>query len=82
MKISKNKTIATLIALILMTITFTASIMAGLPVANALTHTESDTHAFITVSPNPVGVGQTITVMYWLVQLRPAVRFEPRRCLA
>ncbi len=48
MKISKNKTTATFIALILMTTIITASIMSGLPVANALIHTESDTHAFIT----------------------------------
>ena len=71
MKISKNKTMATFIALILMTTTITASIMAGLPGANALTHTESPTNAFITCAPNPVGVGQTITVIYWLVQIRP-----------
>ena len=71
MKISKNKTTATFIALILMITIFTTSIMSGLPVANALIHTESDTHAFITVSPNPIGVGQTMTVMYWLVQLNP-----------
>ena len=71
LQISKNKTMATLIALILMTTTITASIMASLPTANALTHTESPTSAFITVSPNPIGVGQTLYVMYWLVQIRP-----------
>ena len=71
MKISKNKTMATLIALILMSTTISASIMASLPTANALTHTESPSSAFITVSPNPIGVGQTLYVMYWLVQIRP-----------
>ena len=62
---------AILIAIVLITTIISASIMAGLPLTNALTHTESNTNAFITVSPNPVGVGQTITVMYWLVQADP-----------
>ena len=67
----KNKTMAILIAIILMITTFSVSIMADVPVANALTHTESDTNAFITVSPNPIGVGQTMFIMYWLIQANP-----------
>ena len=66
----QNKTMATLIAFLLMS-TITASTMTCLPIANALTHTESGTNAFITVSPNPIGVGQSMYVMYWLVQTRP-----------
>jgi hypothetical protein len=66
----KNKTIATLIALIL-TLTMIFSTIAYLPATNALTHTESNTYAFVTVSPDPVGLGQTMTVMFWLVEMNP-----------
>ena len=66
----KNKTIATLITLILMS-TIAISTIAYLPPASALTHTESNTYSFITVSPNPVGIGQPMTIMFWLVEMNP-----------
>jgi hypothetical protein len=66
----ENKTIVTLIALML-TLSMGISTTVFLPSVTALTHTESDTYAFITVSPNPVGIGQTMTVMYWLVEMNP-----------
>jgi hypothetical protein len=66
----KNKAVVTLIAIILV-LSMSITTLAYLPSANALTHTESDTFAFITVSPDPVGIGQTMTVMYWLVEMNP-----------
>jgi hypothetical protein len=63
-KISRNKTAAA-IALIL-ALTFAISLIA-LPPANA--HTPAwnvPTFAYIHVSPNPVGVGQSVIVNFWL----------------
>jgi outer membrane protein assembly factor BamB len=65
MKIAKNKTKATAIALFLvLTVAFT---LVALPAANAHTPPWSiPTHAYINVAPNPVGVGQTVAVLIWL----------------
>jgi PQQ-like domain len=70
MKIVKNKFMATLISLILI-VSIAVPLMNSLPIAKALTHTESATYAFVTASPDPVGVGQTVTVMYWLIEINP-----------
>jgi PQQ-like domain len=70
MLIAKNKTIATLIALFLI-VSMAGTTFLILPSANALTHIESSTYAFVTVSPDPVGLGQTMTVMYWLIEMNP-----------
>ena len=67
MKIVINKKMTTTIALFLM-LTIT---IVTLPVTNALTHTESATYAFITVSPDPIGVGQPMFVNMWLVEANP-----------
>jgi hypothetical protein len=70
MKKSKNKTAATMIALFLMlTIAFS---LAALPAANA--HTPSwtiPTYAYLSVQPNPVGVGQQAFVNFWLDKVPP-----------
>src|SRR5665647_461636 len=63
----KNKTLAILIAAIL-TISIGAS-TALLPIANA--HTPSinqQTWSFCSASPNPCGIGQSITIGFWLQQ--------------
>jgi len=65
MQTTKNKTIAILIAAIL-TVSMGAPLVL-LPAANA--HTPSwniPTYAYITATPNPIGVGQTIQVYMWL----------------
>jgi outer membrane protein assembly factor BamB len=65
MKISRNKPKAKSIALIL-TLTFAATLLT-LPIANA--HTPSwnvPTQVYITVNPNPIGVGQTALVVFWV----------------
>ena len=67
MKNNKNKTMATLIALILL-LTVSA-IMASIPTSKAQQGpplTNVPTYAFLTVEPNPVGVGQTVSVGFWL----------------
>jgi hypothetical protein len=64
MKISK--TIAISIVLLLM-ISIGTSMTISLPSAAAHTPPWSiATHAYISVSPNPVGVGQDVTVVVWL----------------
>jgi outer membrane protein assembly factor BamB len=70
MKFAKNKIMATMIALILM-LTITIPLIA-LPTTNA--HTPAwnvTTFAFLTVGPNPVGVGQTVGVNFWLDKVPP-----------
>jgi hypothetical protein len=70
MKFAKNKTMASVIALILMT-TITASVFV-LPIANAHTPPwEIPTFAYIAASPNPVGVGQQVIVSLWLSEPIP-----------
>src|SRR3972149_6254192 len=60
MKIAKNKTMATLIALILM-ITTVSSALTVLPLANAQTSSYTKVvYPFCGATPNPVGVGQVI----------------------
>jgi len=63
MKIAKSKSMAILIAALL-TFSMTASSML-LPGASAQVQ-KFPTYSFINVSPNPVGVGQEVTVNFWL----------------
>jgi outer membrane protein assembly factor BamB len=65
MGISKSKTTASFIALLLL-FALAVSLFA-LPAANAHTPAwEIPTFAFINVAPDPVGVGQTVLVVVWL----------------
>ena len=58
----KNKTIVTLITLILMMTTVTSTLVV-LPIANAQTSSYTKTvYPFCGVTPNPVGVGQTVVL--------------------
>jgi hypothetical protein len=68
--ISKNKKISLLtIALIL---TMTASAILTIPTASAHTPTwQIPTFAFMSVTPNPVGVNQRIDVVMWLSNVIP-----------
>ena len=67
MQIAKNKTAATAIAIFLM-LTITATLVA-LPAVNATTNVP--TYAFLVVSPNPIGVGQEVTIIMWLDKANP-----------
>ena len=65
MQISKNKIRAIAIAIFFM-FSMTASMML-VPTANA--HSPAwkiPTYAYINVSPNPVGTGQSVEVIMWL----------------
>jgi hypothetical protein len=64
MKELENKTTASMIALFLV-LTIAASLT--LPVANA--HTPAwnvPTYAYLTASPDPIGVNQPVTLVFWL----------------
>jgi hypothetical protein len=70
MKITKNKTMATLIVLLL-TLTIAVPLTA-LPIVNAHTPPwKIPTFAYIAVSPDPVGVGQQVLIVFWMSQLPP-----------
>jgi hypothetical protein len=65
MKFAKNKTAAITIA-ILLTISMAASMTIG---QNATAHSPAwqiPTYAYINVAPNPVGVGQSVNVGFWI----------------
>jgi hypothetical protein len=65
MTVLTTKSMATLIALFLM-FAITASLVV-IPVANAHDPPLSwPTYAFCSVAPNPIGVGQTVNVNFWL----------------
>jgi outer membrane protein assembly factor BamB len=70
MKKSFNKTTTASIALILMLTFSTAALI--LPLASAHEPAwEIPTYAYIAVSPDPVGVGQSVWVMFWLDKVPP-----------
>jgi hypothetical protein len=71
MQIAKNKTMATLIATFLMlTIAFT---LVALPVANAHDPpwTNVPTWAYLAISPDPAGVGQSVALVFTLNWVPP-----------
>jgi len=69
-KIATNKTMATAIALFLV-LTIAVTLVA-LPAANAHTPPWTvSTYAYIVAAPNPVGVGQTAYLSFWLDKVPP-----------
>ncbi len=72
MQISKNKTIATLIALFLMLTIAGTSIFVALPTIKG--HTPPvymPTNAYVNCAPPVIGVGQTTTIVVWLDRTSP-----------
>jgi len=68
----KGKTRNSSIALFLMLTIAASSLLIVLPTSNAHTPPwKIPTYSYITASPNPVGVGQTLTLAYWLDKLPP-----------
>jgi hypothetical protein len=73
MKTNKNKSKLSMIALFL-TITMIAStIFAVSPLASAQTVQKYPTFLYAAVAPNPVGVGQPVTVVTWTAELPPDI---------
>ena len=70
MKFAKTKT-ETMAILFVLLLT-TSMLLIALPIANAHTPPWTvSTYAYIVVSPNPVGVGQTAYVNFWLDKVPP-----------
>jgi hypothetical protein len=68
MKMNLNKIKTATITLILM-LTFSATILA-LPVVSAHDPpVDIPTYTYLTVEPSPIGVGQPVTIVYWLDKL-------------
>ena len=71
MQIAKNKTAAITIAILLMLSMTTSMILVPVPNANAHSPTWTiPTYAYINVAPDPAGLGQTVTVGFW-IQIPP-----------
>jgi hypothetical protein len=72
MKFLKRKTEDSLIALILMLTITTTSMLVALPLANAHDPAWSvPTWTYVAISPDPIGVGQTATVVFWVDKVPP-----------
>ena len=72
MNIDQKKSKIATIALILV-LTFSALLIA-LPVKAHDPPWEIDTFAFISAAPNPIGVGQTVLVVFWIDKLPPTAQ--------
>jgi outer membrane protein assembly factor BamB len=59
---------------LLLTIVIAFSVFTVLPVASA--SNEVPTYAFVSAAPNPIGVGQTASVLMWLDKLPPILTAE------
>ncbi len=69
-KIGGNKILYAIALVLLLTV---AALMQSMPFTNAaVDNRQIDTHSYIEVSPNPVGVGQTLLVSYKIEKLNPA----------
>jgi len=71
----KNKTV-TIATAIFLTLTMTISLIL-LPTANAATPPRQiPTYAYLSVAPNPIGVGQRLFVVMWLDAVLPGAAVE------
>ena len=68
-QIATNKSLAILIALILLAIIPLS--MVSIHAQTAANPLKETTNAFMSVTPNPIGVGQTLTIVTWLAQIPP-----------
>jgi hypothetical protein len=68
-----NKNMSTLIAMFLTIIMIASSIFAILPMVNAQTVQKYPTFLFAAAAPNPVGVGQQVTIVTWTAEMPPDI---------
>ena len=74
MKFAKEKTSSAIALLIVLSMALT---IVALPIANAHTPIwKTPTFAFISVAPNPVGVGQYVNVIMWIDKTCPGAAFD------
>ncbi|MEM3873005.1 MAG: hypothetical protein QXE05_10655 [Nitrososphaeria archaeon] len=65
MKVGKSKSASVLVAFLVLTFAVT---LVALPTVNAA---DIPTYAFLSVAPNPAGVGQAVSIVYWLDKVPP-----------
>ena len=72
MKISKNKNITTIFAMFLI-LAIAVPLVALMPSANAhpAPSWNMPTYTYISAAPDPIGVGQTANIVFWLDKLPP-----------
>jgi hypothetical protein len=68
-----NKKISTLIAIFLTITMIASSIFAILPLASSQTVQAYPTFIFAAAAPNPVGVGQPVTIVTWTAEMPPDI---------
>ncbi len=69
MKIRENKTLSTIALILILTV---SALMAAIPLAAAHDPPQTvQTWAFLSVEPNPIGVGQAAFVNFWLDKTPP-----------
>jgi len=71
MKIAKKKSKASAIALVLV-LTIVATLITCLPAVNAVLLPERESYAYVTASPNPVGVGQEVLLIFGITDPLPS----------
>ena len=64
MKINKSKTLA-------VTLTLMLALTALLATTQTVKAEDLPIYCFLTVNPNPIGVGQTISVNFWIDKVTP-----------
>jgi hypothetical protein len=70
MKTPKNKLLFSIFFILMLAI---PALMAAIPNSNAQATATVASNTYITVAPNPVGVGQTLNVMFWLDNTPPQI---------
>ena len=74
LKIQGTKTLSTIALILILT---ASAIMAAMPAANAHSPPWTiPTYAYLTVNPNPVGVGQAAFVNFWLDKVAPTANSQ------
>ena len=67
MKLQRNKTLSTIALILILTATAIMTNMQTVKAEDIIT-----TYAFVTVAPNPIGVGQPLSVVMWLNEVPPS----------
>jgi hypothetical protein len=76
MQITKNRTATTVVTLFLM-LTIAASIVAVLPVKAEIGTDTVPSFLYISVAPDPVGVGQSVGIVFWTKHIPPPTWEDP-----
>ncbi len=65
-----NRKFCTIAIILLISI---SAVMMAIPASNAQTTATIQTHCYLTVAPNPIGVNQPVNIMFWLDNTPPQI---------